>query len=183
LTYENYVAKPIFLPSYFISYCQGNDISGLDVIGNVSSISLNEYTVKDYFGEIVKNDEGKLMVRMFNKDGNLLKITGYNLEGNMFYSSDISYNERGNRTEEYHYGSDGSLRRKRIYKYDAKGNMINEREYDSDGELTSSVEYKYDIKRNKIEEYQYNSEGNLSIYLKDQFDENNNRIESCFITS
>ena len=86
---------------------QGWD-SDLPLYGNVESVVVTQYKLKEKFGKVVRS-----------------KITGY---------KKYHFNEVGD-VIKAEYNSDGSLREKYIYKYDSAGNMIEKARYKSGGKF------------------------------------------------
>ena len=154
------------------------DVNGdIPLYGDIESVTIVTYALKDRFGEIVRSEYQTRKVFFFNSAGNVTQEYDYNsqgilekhvykydsagnkterafyMPGDKFDSKFIyNYDSVGNVTECAHYDFDGSLLGKDIYKYDSVGNVTECASYDSDGSLHGKEIYKYDPAGNLIEE-------------------------------
>ena len=95
-----------------------NDLTVLNLNGNVKSITYTTFEAIEKFGEITN--------------------------GKMGYSSSSIFNNNGNEIEGNYYGADGSLENKNIYKYDDKGNEIEINYYKADDKTGGRSTLEYD---------------------------------------
>lgn len=135
----------------------------------------------------------------YDENGNILKDTFYDLEGNMDYAYVYTYGEDGNllevtvydkndnptkSKEEYSYDANGIQRNYRKLSngivekeeaYDENGNLQN-RIFYNDGKIENCQEYSYDSNGNKISEKDYwytqNGEKYMSSLFEYTYDEN-----------
>ena len=145
--------------------------------GDVESVTISEYDLKEKFGEVVKGDLEERVVGRFNEKGDVIEGAEYNSDGSLDEKIIYKYDSKGNEIERAEYNSDGSLDDKLIYKYDSKGNKIEQAFYNSDGSLNEKIIYKYDSKGNEIERARYNSDGSLDRKLIYKYDSKGNIIE------
>lgn len=154
--------------SFYIAFCsvlilltscikeQQNDLSELNLKGQVNSILKMEYTAKEKFGEITKDSlkcdylsissvSPTNCIKKFNKFGNLIeKISLYGSKPAL--TKKIYYNEKNKISYEdiFEYG-DGELNSKVKYEYNDRG-CIAFKQYDKNGEVTFSLNYILDNK-------------------------------------
>ena len=126
--------------------------------GDVESVTISEYDLKERFGEEVKGDLKDRYIYKFNERGDVIEKARYNSDGSLDEKIIYKYDSKGNQIEEAFYTSGGSLDWKYIYKYDSNGNQIEGAHYNSDGSLYRKLIYKYDSKGNIIECTKYRGE-------------------------
>lgn len=141
--------------------------------GDVQSVTVTTYNVKDHFGQIVKNGLNEKVVYLFNSQGDVTEYTTY-CEGKGFFSSlDIykkniyKYDEQHDIIEEITYDGDGSMSNKRIFKYVLYNGLkkkTEEASYKRDGSLSEKILYKHNYQgKNEVEEYYYKGDGTLQF--------------------
>lgn len=111
--------------------------------------------IDNCFIEVVKTTKLYLIFSSFDAQGNLVKKSYYNFEGDLSFQRNYKYDNHGNLIETSRYNSEGSLDCQ--YKYDAQGNLIQESIY-------------------------YSARSALIIKYKHGFDENGNPIETISTT-
>ena len=145
--------------------------------GNVESVEITAYTLKDSFGETVTDKVKGKQIYKFDQQGNVVESALYKSDGSLNRKEADKYDSQGNKIEEAWYNSDGSLDWKYLYKYDSQGNKIEEAKYKSDGSLDYKYLYKYDSLGNQIERASYRSNGSLGIKILYKYDSQGNLIE------
>ena len=103
--------------------------NSIPLYGDVESVVITTYELKEKFGEIVREDVWDCEKYYFNKAGDVIEWDKYNSNGSWEWKYIYKYDASGNMIEEAKYNSDGSLREKWICKYDTSGNMIEMTEY------------------------------------------------------
>lgn len=153
-----------------------NDLSMLDLKGEVKCLTETTYNVVDKIGEIQSQDVQSKITTLFNEKGNKIERKYYWAYNNKEYKYTYEYDDKGYLIEEIYYQIFKSFTRfisKSIYKYDKKGNMIEFRKHQSGG-WTDKV-YTGDL-YGEINIYHYNKKG--KIILEESVDWN---IEIGFI--
>lgn len=172
--------------------------TGPDLYGNVKSVTVNVFGLKQKFDEEIYGDKvyhnvfyfdsstGNVTEAIYYDDGKINRRSTYSYDSNgkvlesKFYDENEelcymwihAYDSEGNLVEKCHRFPDGSLDSKFIYAYDSNGNLIEENRYDfrTDNEETKFV-YVYDHRGNVIEENRYGSaSGNLFAKLVADYD-------------
>lgn len=170
--------------SFFLNSCSKNkisknDLTAYNLFGNVQSMKESRFGVAEKFGEIVKlpNDKKPTVDIIFNINGQIIELYGYNSDGSLNVKMIFKYNEKGNNIESADYEADGTLSLKSTNKYDDMGNIIESNVYNPDS-LMQKVIYKYDKNGNKIEENSYEPGGKLSLKTLNKYDHKGIIIES-----
>ena len=138
-----------------------NDLTVLNLNGNVKSITYTTFEAIEKFGEITNGKMGYSSSSIFNNNGNEIEGNYYGADGSLENKNIYKYDDKGNKIERNYYKADGSLSSKDIYKYDDKGNMLEVYSYEADGSLENKNIYKYDDKGNEIERNYYKADGSL----------------------
>jgi len=207
VTLTNIMKKLLYLfLTVLIVGCSGdakkNDLTVLNLNGNVKSITETVFEAIEKFGEITNGKIKYTYSFIFNNNGNKIEENYYEADGSLKNKQIYKYDDNGNMFEENYYEADGSLGYKKIYKYDDKGNMFEGYSYEADGSLGSKFIYKYDDNRNKIEDHIYKADGSLGskniykyddngfqVYKKygfnstiktDKYDDRGNKIETIY---
>lgn len=133
----------------------------------------------------------------FNRKGNVIEKTIFNLVNSIWRKFNYDYDSRGNRTKEIHSNADGSILKKCIIKYDrnsikieeinsvqnqnlwwksiymhdSKGDITEEIRSNLDGSIFGKSVFKYDGHGNMLEESRYNPNGNISKTITYEYDE------------
>ena len=89
--------------------------------GNVESVTVTRYFLKDSSGVLSRSESFKLCYN-FNESGDVTERVQYNSDGSLRNKKICKYDTKGNKTEEARYASDG-LKHKLTYKYDSQGNI------------------------------------------------------------
>ena len=135
--------------------------SGDPLYGNVESVTITEYSLKDSLGVLSRSKIEEKVCYNFNESGDVTEKTEYKSDGSLRWKNTYKYDTKGNNTEDAWYTSAGSLSGKYTFKYDTKGNNTEKAVYTSDGSLREKYIYKYDTKGNKTETALYKSDGSL----------------------
>lgn len=164
----------------------GNKIEERYYLGDkIQNITQNSY---DEQGNKIKetsyNSEGNIYRRSeskYDKNGNLIEVNTY-LSGNK-YKDIYKYNEFGNRTEMIYY-VDGEKHRTELI-YDDNGNMIEGICYNPDGSVhhKSVYKYKYDSNGYEKEHISHYNDGRLRENIIDKYDNQGNLIEITSLNS
>jgi hypothetical protein len=95
----------------------------------------------------------KSKVEIFDRNGNMLEQTSFDLSGNISVKYVYKFDASNNNIQFSSYGASGVLEGDYNYKFDEKNNMIQEEKYLSNKKTTESIiyEYKYDAQGNWIE--------------------------------
>jgi hypothetical protein len=96
--------------------------------GNVESVTVTSYFLKDSSGVLSRSESFKLCYN-FNESGDVTERVQYTSDGSLYWREIYKYDTKGNKTEAAEYKSDGSLSVKYTYKYDAQGNVTEKTEY------------------------------------------------------
>ena len=124
------------------------------------------------------------LVNVFDTNGNVIAIEGYNEDGTKNSSSTHTYGDHGNpvKSETYRYNEDGTRKEYTVTYCDADGNISKmEDEYYGDDEcLTRRVEYTYQTDGTEVWAWDYNEDGTLNQMQREWYDANGNRTEAEF---
>ena len=100
----------------------------LALYGNVDSVVYTVHTLKDYFGEIVKDNLDAKSVYKFNERGDVVERSFYDFFMDDTWECTYKYDSAGNMTEIV--GRNHEF--KNILKYDSVGNLIENIQYRSE---------------------------------------------------
>jgi hypothetical protein len=158
-----------------------NDLTKVNLFGNVKSVRIKSYDALEKFGEYTK---GEFYYKLntfweYNINGDLTKKSSTNQDG-IVKENIYLYDDRGNQIESGFKLLDGSFSFKEKFKYNDKGHVI-EHIYDSEGIFQHNYSYKskYDNNGNIIESAKYNDELRLSFKEKYKYDNNGNITDSA----
>lgn len=121
-----------------------NDLTVLNLNGNVKSITYTTFEAIEKFGEITNGKMGYISSSIFNNNGNEIEGNDYKADGSLSFKYIYKYDDKGNKIERNYYKADGSLEDKYIWKYDDKGNMLEENYYGADDKTGGRSTFKYD---------------------------------------
>ena len=114
-----------------ILYCDGI-VKDPPLYGDVESVEITEYTLKESFGEVITNKIDRKRIYKFNQQGDVFESASYNSDGSLDDKRLSKYDSQGNNIEYAWYNGDGSLDWKFLYKYDSQGNLIEQITYKGD---------------------------------------------------
>lgn len=150
--------------------------------GDIESITTNEYSLTDKFGEIIKSDIEKQIIHKFNENGDVYETSEYYLDKSMhnLYGNKCIYNYEFNdyKFEIEEYDSHNNLKYKTICKCNKDGYINEEAKYNNRNILESLS--KYDDKGNFIECTAYKTNGSMSFKFIDKYDEEGNMVEQLW---
>ncbi len=163
----------IYYPNFY-----GVDENYPALYGDVASVVVTEYRVKDQYGAVVRDNVQCSKKYYFNADGDVIGRDDYSLDGLLTCRYICKYNSSGKLIEMAPYDSNGSLGWKYIYKYDSSGNMVQMSDRSPEGWSEVKYVYKYDSFGNKIVKLNYDMVENCLIWTSGyKYDELGNLIE------
>lgn len=157
---------------------QRHGFGELFLYGEVKSLTVKNYKLKDYFGEIKKDGSPKVSVYKFNSRGDCVESNDYYSIGTLRSKMLHKYDSNGDVVESATYDYDGKLTSKSIYRYDDQCPEWKEMMwYESDGSLQKKDIRKYDQEGHVIECISYNPDGSQRLKLCYTYDSNGNQVE------
>lgn len=194
--YEGYQGKPIMVESinYDVAYKDGIEVE------NRSASSISYFDNK---GRKIKeqdyNSDGTLSwgewSYKYDKKGNLVQITLYNLDSTIMVNRRIEYNKYGlptkvstldSETLKFYdrknrsvtsYTNNSFNNLKSVLRYNSKWKEIEAIEFDDSDNPKSRIEFYYDKKGNEILSKWYNAKDQLYIIYKQEFNSKNHRTK------
>ena len=95
-----------------------NDAEFGPLYGNIESVTITEYSLKDHFGVLSRSKMEKKVCYNFNESGDVTEEAEYD-SVELRWKYTYKYDSEGNMTEfAYYHSSNDYLSRKTIYKYD-----------------------------------------------------------------
>lgn len=165
-------------------------------------------TAEEFSNESV--EEITYNVYEYDASGNMVRVTYYDINGEISYWYIYEYGDDGNRSQDTRYNNDGEIVSWVEPKYDADGKEIRFTYYDADGKITGWVIMEYDADGKEIQSvdyvaggeeysrctYRYDDDGKLielvqsyvqeygmyATYTSYEYDENGNRVKSILAT-
>ena len=139
-----------------------SDEDGLPPLyGDVDSVVVTTFTLKDVFGEITKVKIDSKFTCTFNSEGDLSSLKLYNSDETVQGLARFDYDSNRKVLGSAIYGSNGTLQQKVLMRYDDKGRQSELSTYNSSGELEEKTLYKYDESGKLAEISNYNGSGAL----------------------
>jgi antitoxin component YwqK of YwqJK toxin-antitoxin module len=128
----------VLLPLLPVSPVQGqkkSDREAGDLNGPVRSVRTEESMFSGRPGHCAPGPKRLVKLTVYDRQGNLLEYTDYNLDGSVHSKVSFAWDPDGYKTEEAYYDGKGKLYRKRFFRPGPDGKLISEESYDPKGLL------------------------------------------------
>ena len=154
-----------------------NDLTKYNLKGKVKEVIEKEYSIKEAFGETVKDELKRIHNKLeFDLKGNLKQKTYYRDSTISFYYIYV-YDRNGNNIEFSDYNKEGEIQWKSQTTYEEKGVMSESKSYDRGDSLRWITKYEYDNNDQLIKNSVYNLDGELQMYWVYEYDKEGNMIQ------
>ncbi len=154
-----------------------NDLKREKLMGEVKTVTENEYTVIPDAKEAIKDALKMKSVCKYNSDGNRTEFVTYSPAGEVLSRSVYTYNDSGLLVDVKRYRGDGGLNVRTTYKYDKLGNESEENDFDPSGTLFMTGKGKFDLNGNRIVYDRHDQTGHLFLKSNYKFDKKGNEIQ------
>src|SRR5215470_2386924 len=108
-----------------------------DLTGPVRSVRTEEALFAGHRGHCSQDPRRVVKLTTYDRQGNLLEYTDYNLDGSTHSKISLGRDQSGNKIEEAYYDGRGKLYRKRFFRPSADDRLIREESYGPEGSLIS----------------------------------------------
>ena len=102
----------------------------------------------------------------FDAKGNKIEEVSYDVDGNLNYVINITYDYNSNPLDKTLLDAYGNQLEKWVYKYDESGYNLYAMQYNADNVLLKKYSYKYNFRTDKVEEVIEDGNGRRLLYIK-----------------
>ena len=145
----------------------------LDLRGPVSSLSIFRASLEKKGKEWEPQEETRVSVEQFDRQGNLTERLAYNADGSLHERAVFSYNTEENAREEQRFDAGSRLLQRIVSVYDGQGRIAESRLY-SANVLTERVAFQRDPRGKEIASHTYQPQGELKGRTSTSYDDKKN---------
>lgn len=146
---QNFIIFAALLLLFAACTTKSNTLVEEGLKGKVKTVKSMCYEAEERFGEVEKDD----ILDEWDSDNDL----------SLYPACHYEYNKDGNIVKTTKFDEDGDMTEVTTYEYDDFANLIKETSYDEDGDVFKMITNKY-LKRNLIAQYTYDSDGELDYF-------------------